>query len=282
LPFNSVHDYVAAMLDGKTVSGNFRKVPGYATTANWWFDLSMASGNPPANFYASTPLFAQVLSRWDSIFHGDNQAPSEMYLHRLYLATSGAGMVGEFKLCDYLLYYPFIDMDSTDQQDLNNAVALPRYTTGEGVLPVAISQAPSTGSGQFTFRYVNQSGITRTSPVQTGSSSPAQYGSVITGQPASAGQYGPFLTLAYGDTGVRQILSLTNISSNGGLCAIALVKPLLDIPLREASTPMELELLTMRSGAIRIYDGAFLGFLAQTGASVASVPLVGQFDYVWT
>jgi hypothetical protein len=100
--------------------------------------------------------------------------------------------------------------------------------------------------------------------------------------PAVSNMLGPFLSLADGDTGVRRIVSFTGLVANGGLCALVLVKPLIDVTLREASTASEVELLSGRAGAVRIYDGAFLGFLAQTAGSVSAVPLVGQLDYYWT
>jgi hypothetical protein len=280
--FLSIHDWVKAHLDGKVVYGQFRKIPGFASTAQWWSDLSMAAGNPPANFYASAPLVGERLSRWDSIFHGDDKAPSELYLTKALLTTSGAGMVGQFKLCDYLLYYPFIDMDSTDIQAVDNTKAIERYTDGEGVMVVAVSQAPTLGSGQFTFTYINQAGVQKTSPIQYCGTTSAPLGNIVTSQPATVAGLGPFLKLADNDTGVRSIINFTGIVANGGLCALVLVKPLIDYAVREASTPCEYEMISQRPGVVRIYDGAFLGFMAQTGATVASVPLVGQLTFVWT
>ena len=285
MSFKSVHDYVQAMQDGKIVFGQFRKAPSWASVANWWVDLSMAAGNPAANFYASTPLVGATLSRWDSIFHGDNYSPSELYLKKTMLTASAAGMVGQFKLCDYLLYYPFVDMDSLDPQPMDagvTAVTLPRYTTGAGVQVVAICQAPTAGGGSFNFTYVNQSGATVTSPTNYCGTTGAGFANIVTSQPATVAGYGPFLRLNGGDTGVRQIVSYQSLVSNGGLCCLALVKPLFDMVTYEASTTCELEMLSVRSGAIRIYDGAFLGLLAQTGASVAATTLIGQFEFVWT
>jgi hypothetical protein len=280
--FFNVNGFVQAALNGKFVSGHFRKIPGWASVANWWVDMSMAAGNPPANFYASTPLIAQRLSRWDSIFHGDLKSPSETYLLRAALVTSGANAAGQYKLCDYLLYYPFIDMDSTDQQLLDNTAIIDRYTDGAGVMAIAVCQAPTAGSGQFTFQYVNQNGVTKTSPIQYCGSTSAGFANIVTSQPASVAGLGPFLKLADNDTGIRSILSYTGSVANGGLCCFVLVKPLMDFVIREVSTVSETEMISTRCGAVRVEDNAFLGFLAQTAGSVSAVPVTGQLDFVWT
>jgi len=34
-------------------------------------------------------------------------------------------------MCDYLLFYPQVDMDSVDPQAMDNTVTLPRYESGE-------------------------------------------------------------------------------------------------------------------------------------------------------
>ena len=43
---------------------------------------------------------------------------------------------------DYLLYYPFIDMDAAgEDQTMTNGVTLPRFTDGAGVRMMAVAQA---------------------------------------------------------------------------------------------------------------------------------------------
>jgi hypothetical protein len=281
MAIKSVSEWVSCPLEGRTYTRQFRKVPGFATTAQWWCDLSMAAGNPPANYYASTPGVAEILSRWDGLCTMDDKSPSETYLAKAMITATSANMVGQYKLCDYLLYYPFIDPDSLDEQTLTNSKSLERYTDGDGVQVMCVSQAPSTGSGSFTFKYYNQAGVEKTSPVNYCGTTSAPLGSIITSMPAVANMLGPFLKLADGDTGVRSITSVTMAVANGGLFAFVLVKPLIDFYIREASTTCEFEMISMRSGAIRIYDGAFLGFIAQTAASVSALPLVGQLEYYW-
>lgn len=83
------------------------------------------------------------------------------------LATPTAGLVGAYKLLDYVAYYPFVDGDSTNKQAMDNAVTLPRYTNGDGVLAMMVATAPTTGAGVFTYSYVDSDGNPQTSPTIT-------------------------------------------------------------------------------------------------------------------
>jgi hypothetical protein len=273
--------YTDAMLNGQVTVGHFRKVPGLASTAWCWADIGMAAGNPPPNYYASTPLVASVLDGWRGIYHGDNKDPLEMYLSEVMLVTPTVAMVGTYRLMDYLLYYPFIDLDDTDPQELDNTITLPRYIDGSGVRAMLVAQAPTVGAGQFTFTYLNQDGIQHTSPINYCTTSGMNMGTLLTMQPASVGGRGLFLILAEGDTGIRQILTFTNSVSNGGLGAIVLVKVLADFFINEINTPVEASFPNMQSGPPRIYDGAFLNFICNPAGSIAAGLLTGRANFTW-
>jgi hypothetical protein len=243
----------------------------------------MTSGSPPANYYASTPLIAQRLDPWRGIFHGDNKSPKEKYLAEMMLVTPSAGAVGLWTLMDYLLYYPFIDMDEGDSQVPDNSIAIDRYIDGVGVQAMLFAQSPTTGSGTFTFNYINQAGVEHTSPVQTCGSTSCNYGSCVTHQPATTmGAKGPYLELAAGDTGIRRVVSFQNVVNNGGLGVLVLVKPLAHIVISEINCPVEVSFVMTRPGAPRIYDGAFLGFACCTVSSVAAALLSGRIKTIWT
>lgn len=280
MSFALVKDYVDAMLAGKYRSCSLRKVPSQATTAFWWADLSMASGNPLPNYYASTPLEAAVLDGDRGIFVGDDTGGK--YLTEMMLCTPTAGMVGAYRLLDYLLYYPFIDGDDTDVQTMDNTVTLPRYTTGEGVMAMYVSVAPTTGSGQFTFDYIDQNGNAKTSPTQICSTASAGISSLITTQPAVAASGMPFLTLAEGSTGIRSITSVTNTVANGGLGTIVLVKPIAEIAIREINTPIERVWLKEKAPIPYIEDGAYLNLIVNCAATIASGQLTGRLNFTWS
>lgn len=279
--FANYGELSSAVTNGQTSFCSFRKVPSQATVANWWVDLSMAAGNPPPNFYASSPAVAAVLEGHKGIFHGYDKAPSYLYLSRMSLQTPTAGFVGQFMLLDYLLYYPFLDGDDTDVQTMDNSTPLPRYTDGAGVQAIFVCVAPTAGGGQFTFDYVNQDGVTKTSPVHFYSPTAAGISSLLTSQPAGSAGFGPFLRLASGDSGIRSIVSLTNTVANGGLGTIVLVKPLADLAIREIDTPAEFSFADQRSPGPRIYDGAYLHLIVNCAATVAAGTLTGFGQFVW-
>lgn len=279
--FANYGEYAAAAVNGQTSVCSFRKVPSQATIANWWVDLSMAAGNPPPNYYASSPLVAATLDGFRGIFHGTDKAPSIKHLARISLQTPTAGLVGQYALLDYLLYYPFVDGDESDVQVMDNTVTLPRYADGAGVQVMFVCVAPSAGGGQFTFNYVNQNGVTKTSPVHFYTTTAAGITSLLTSQPASNASFGPFLRLASGDSGVRSIVSFQNTVLNGGLGTLVLVKPLADLAVREINTPAEFSFADQRSPGPQILDGAYLNLIVKCAATVAAGTLTGFGQFVW-
>lgn len=270
---------------GRTHFCSFRKVPSQATVAGWWADLSMAAGNPPPNYYAATPLTAKTLDAFDGIWHGDARSPAETYLTSFGLMSATAGFVGQFHLLDYLLYYPFVDCDEGAEQTCINTTTLPRYADGAGVQVMAVAVAPTTGSGQFTFNYVNQDGATKTSPVQYCSTTGSNIASIITSQQALATTFtaaGPFLTLAAGDSGVRSITSVTFSVLNGGLIALVLVKPIASFAIREVNTMTETNFVRLNPSCPRIVDGAYLNLVVNTPATIAAGVLAGYATFAWS
>ena len=279
----SVRQFADAFNEGRTHFCSFRKVPSQASVANWWVDLSMAAGNPPPNYYASSPLAAAVLDGMRGIFHGADKAPATMHLADWGLITPTAALVGAYTLCDYLLYYPFVDGDDLDTQTMDNTTPLSRYTDGEGVMVMAVNVAPTTGSGVFTFTYINQDGVERASPAQACTTTAGNIASIATSQPAVANSApGPFLKLANGDRGVRSIVSAQFSVANGGLIALVLVKPLADSVVREINTAKEVSYVNARPGAPRIYDGAYLNLVMNCAATVAAAQLTGHMKFIWS
>jgi hypothetical protein len=272
--------------EGRVLDGSsFRKVPSasQASTAGWWVDLSMMTGSPLPNYYVGSPLAATTLDPLRGLHHGADKSPASKYLTELCLISPSAAFVGAFRLLDYALFYPFVDLDDLDTQTMDNTVSLPRYTNGEGVRAMLVATTPTVGGGTFTFDYVNQDGDTRTAPAQSCSTAIANIGSVVTSQPAVATTGHPFLLLASGDTGIRSLVSWTNVVSNGGLGAVVLVKPITQpIPLLEVNVPVERCYPQDSPNLPLIPDGAYLNWIVRCGASVASSTVSGYLEFVWS
>lgn len=278
----NVRELVDSITAGRRHTCSVRKVPSQAATARWWVDLSMAAGNPLPNYYASTPLVAATLDGTRGIYHGDDKAPSEMNLSRMAITTNVAAAVGPYKLMDYLLYYPFIDLDDTSgEQAMDNPVALQRYSDGAGVMAMLVAVAPTVGGGSFVFNYVDHNGDAQVSPTISLSTVAANIASIVTSEPATAAGGRLFLPLAPGSLGVRSVTGVTMISAGGGLASLVLVKPLADLAARELNAPAEIEFFSTRTAPPRILDGAYLNMVHNCAASPAGALISASLDFIW-
>lgn len=280
--FKSIDAYADAYLGGSYTISSFRKAPTQANTAANWMDLSMASGNPVPNYYAATPLIAAKLDPQAGIYHGPNVSPSRKFLRTLQVFSNSANSAPSmWYLCDYCLYYPFIDMDAVgEEQILDNTVTLDRYTDGVGIRPMMVNVSPTVGGGQFTFNYVNQNGVAKTSPDHFCSA--ATNIATLTATTQSASGFMPFLSLAEGDSGVRSVTSVTFSVANGGLCALVLAAPLRTIRIREANVATEVESVLNAPDLPRVYDGAYLNLIGNTPTgSLVSTVFAGLAEFTW-
>lgn len=295
--FANIAEYASADESGRSWITQFRKAfTSSSTVTNSYADYSYFAGSPLANFYASTPLEAAYLPASRGIYV-PSVAPYKQFVKSLTVmsaassATSTTNQRQELMLCDYLMYYPFVDGDSSDRQDMVQAVSLPRYSSGQ---VMAISQSATASIGEFTFTYTNQDGT-------PGRVSPAIFTQVLNsgGQSMtahiSAGGFHPFLPLQAGDSGVKSIESVTFSALAGGLMALVIVKPIQTLFLaaecrRTTSGNLESygaasEVLSVvhRAGAPEIKDGAVLNFITKgNGGALSSSILVGILETTWS
>lgn len=271
--------------DGQSWIGSFRKVPSQATTAGVWADLSMAAGKPAPQYYAAAPLEAATLDGAKGLDHGRDVAPKRKFLANSLVmgANANVNTATSFMFADLLLYYPFIDTDSLDTQELAQTATLPRYTTGDGVQMMLVALAPYIAGGSITVNYTNQDGTPGRSTGAVALNSAGAIANLMTSGSTTGGA-GPFLPLQSGDRGVRSVESVTCSAPNAGLAALVLVKPLATTQLADASLQSCAEKDHLLEGGMlmpRIEDGAYLSLLAQTGASIATQQIMGTITTVW-
>lgn len=285
--FNSVRSLVNAEVDtGSYKLSTFRKAPVQVTTAGLWFDLSMSPGNPSPQYYAASPMVSVVMkqSTDGGLFHGGAVSSSIKTLRQLCLTTSSAtGMPCPFILCDYLMFYPFVDEGSTDEQFMTNSVTLPRFTDGNGVQVMAVSVAGRTGGQTFRFTYTNSDGVagrvSKTVIQNTATAIGTIVSSAITPNALSCG---PFIGLQDGDSGVRSIESVQMISGpDVGLFTLVLVKPLGLIQMYEQTAPAEKDFLISGGEMPVIQDDAYLNFICMPNGSLSGVAFNGYLNCVW-
>ena len=277
------HTQLCEALDaGQSTYFTWRKQPAQATVAGIWTDLSMSPGNPIPNYYASTPLVAATLNGGEGLQHGGSIDPRTKHIKSITaLTTTAAAVPLVLTLCDYLLYYPFIDQGETNAQLLDNTVTLPRYADGAGVMALPVLVASQTGGQSFFITYTNQAGtsgrISKTVICNTATSS----GTIVQTATATAGGNGPFIPLQDGDTGIRSVQSLTMLGADVGLITLVLVKPITSMIIREITAPVEVDFLKDRPSLPRIYDGAYLNWLAMPNGSLAAAPIYGDITTVF-
>ena len=265
----------------------WRKVPTQVTTFGIWFDLSMSPGNPAPQHYAASPMVATRLARSTDggINHGASSTPAYKYLRRFMgLSNFATPLPMPCILCDYLMYYPFVDEGSTDEQLMDNSTTLSRYTDGLGVqiMPVVVGAHSLAAGVTFTCSYTNQNGTSgRTTAPAALTAAQSVNGTIATSSRALATARQPFLALQGTDSGVRSIQSCTFSVADVGLIALVLVKPLAQFIVRGVDAPVEKDYLLDHSQLPRIYDDAYLNMICCPSGSLANVLLMGDIITTW-
>ena len=288
--FDNARSLLAAIDAGQTWISSFRKVPAAtATITGQWFDYGYASGNPIPNYCAASPLVAATLEADKGIIVPRMSGSARQFLHRLTVMSAGATSGTQpLYLLDYLLYYPFVDMDAAgEDQAVDNSTALPRYTDGIGVQMMVVAQSPTVGGGRFSITYTDSDDVQRTTTSMfCGAAQPS--GAIVSAVLATGGLT-PFVPLEAGVKGVKRVDSVNFSVANGGLCAVVLVRPLEvtqtleSVAVAGVGAAVEKEALRLRGGMVEIKDGAFLALIGQgVAGSLASSPLVGTIETFWS
>lgn len=252
--------------DRKLWFGMWRKTTSVTAVTQQWYDDSMLAGIPAANFYASAPLVSATLDANDGIRHWRlEEGASEHLLEALVFGNAGTlEAPAQFMFCDWLLYYPFLDGDSADAQDLTNTVTLPRYTDGRGLRAFLVAQGTGSQVGAYTLSYTNSDGVA--GRISSGTVVvPSGAGFVLTTGSGTANRFEPFIRLQGTDTGIRSVEQFTWTAQPGGIAALVIVKPLAHLLYAEIGTVAE---QTYYPRFPKLESGAYLGVLRhQTGAT---------------
>lgn len=300
MSFANVRAWADSDADGRSWLSFFRKVPpSTATIAGQWFDYSTASGVPVPNYYASSPLVAATLDTDNGIYLPPLAAGAQRYLKKHIVMSAAASVTGTtnqnqaLMLLDYLLYYPFVDLDAAgEDQVMDNTVTLPRYAGGTGVQMMMVAQAPTVGSGTFTVTFDDADDVERVT--QTVYCAAAQPSGALVSSVSAADGISPFLPLPAGCRGVKRIKQANIVLANGGLAALVLVKPVdmsyareecrrpTSSPTESYGDAAEVERVRTRAGVPNLGE-PFLGWIGRgVAGSVASAPLVGLIETFWS
>lgn len=255
-----------------------------AGSSNLFVDMNQTSGQPKYNAFAGSSLaFTQLVGSGNAgVYSGPFITGSTKHLLRwqtVNINTTTSSPPDYVHLCDYLGFYPLIDCDETGQQDLDNTSTLPRYTDGEGVRIVLITQAPMTVTAPVTISYVNSLGNSRSSTHNVSAGNAIGVCVSTSGTTGGVSTATPFFPLAGGCSGVRYIESITFGSGAGGFICAALVKPLATIMNYESTNVTEKNFGFDTKNLPEIKEGAYLNFLIQRSTS-ASASLRSELVFI--
>ena len=288
MAIQSIGNLVDAENNGYYQFSTWRKSPTQGSAIGVWQDLSMSAGNPVPNYYAASPTIAIGLAQSTDggIYHG-GAAPAgkTKYLKDLMAMSVTAGVVPmELMLCDYLMYYPFMDMSVIGEQDTTTNIPLPRYPTGAGCQIMAVEVEPQSGVGnpQFYLTYTNSSGTTGRTTRLVACNTQVATGSIITSDKATNLCAGPFIPLQPGDTGVQSIQSIWMTGTGDvGLITLVIVKPLATMTIRGIDAPVERSFAIDFAVLPTIQPDAYLNFLCHPSATLAASAIHGTANFIW-
>lgn len=291
MAITSLNALTAALSAGQRWRTDFNKITGAsAYTAGRSYDMTALSGHPIANAWAGTALtFTECdesTGNGTQIFgirHGGNVSTDiKNLLNMGAITTAATGIPATLLLVDIEGYWPTISNNTTSAQTLSGTPST-RATNGEGLRLYWVQTAVAGATAQnIALSYTDQAGNTgNTLPVTV-----AMTASAIVGHISHAGtasnNYGPFLPLASGDYGVRNVASVTFSAANTGTGALVLAKPLMEIPLGIVSLYHNKDMLSQIPSLPIIPDGACLGFILIAGGAVAaSTTFAGHIETVW-
>lgn len=290
MAIQSIDNLIAAISSGKSERCDYNKITALTYTAGRTYDFSLLGGFPVANAWAGTALnwraCDELTGNGTQVFgmrNGGNVTPN--IKHALNLGanvTAATGIPGTLTLVDLQGYWPGITNNSAVAQTLTGTPA-PRYTNGAGLRLYQVQTATSGATAQnMSISYTDQDGNAgNVMPVTVSMTASAIVGH-LSHSGVAANNYGPFLPLASGDSGVRNVASVTMSAANTGTFALCLAKPLAQITLGVVSLYHEKDLLNQVPSLPVVKDGACLVWLWTAGAATAAATtFMGHVETVW-
>ena len=291
MTIQSIDNLVAAITAGKSTRYDWNKITGAAAYAlGGWFDLSMLGAMPVANAWAGTALnwraCDETTGNGTQIFgmpHGGNVSPLKKHLLNMNAwGTAATAVPGTLMLIDMQGYYPGITNNSLSAQTMVGTPS-PRYTNGEGLRAFMVQTAAAGATAQnFNMSYTDQAGNAGNTLPVTVACTASSIAGRVNHSGVAANNYGPFLPLDNGDTGIRSVQTVTMSAANTGTFALVLARPLASITLSVAGLMTEKDLLNQIPSLPEIKDGACLTWLWGAGAATAaSTTFAGGIEAVW-
>lgn len=291
MAITSINSLVSSLTAGQRWRSEFNKITGAsAYTAGRSYDMTALNGSPIANAWAGTALTFrecdESTGNGTQIFgirHGGDVSTSiKNLLNMGAITTAATGVPATLLLVDIEGYWNTVSNNTLSAQTLSGTPSL-RATNGVGTRLYWVQTSVAGATAQnISISYTDQDGNAgNTMPVTVAMTASAIVGH-ISHSGIAANNYGPFLPLASGDYGVRNVASVTFSAANTGTGALVLCKPLMEIPIGVVSLYHNKDMLSQIPSLPVIPDGACLGFILIAGGAVAaSTTFMGHIETVW-
>jgi hypothetical protein len=292
MAIQSIDNLINAISGGKTLRYDFNKITGAAAyTAGRCYDLASLNGSPVGTAYPGTALTwvtcTETGGDGTNVFgmsHGGNVSTD--IKHLINMAAQGfvaTAVPSTLMLVDMQGYYPGINMNTLSAQTLLGTPSL-RYANGVGLRAFLVARATTGASAHnIAYTYNNQAGASKSNPVTVAATVSAIVPHIIHSGIA-ANNYGPFLPLASGDTGIQQFNTITLSAASGtaSTAALVLCKPLAQISVGVTGLLTEKDLVNQIPSMPIIKDNACLTWILLAGAATAAATtFTGAIEVVW-
>jgi len=287
----SVDNLISSISGGKTSRFDFNKITAGTFVAGRCYDLAQFAGSPVATAYPGTALTwvttndatgdgTNAFGMWHG---GDVSTDVKSLLNMALQGFVATAVPSTLMLVDMQGYYPGVNMNSLSAQTLLGTPTL-RYTNGVGLRAFLAARATTGASAHnIAYNYNNQAGTGHTNPVTVAASVSSVAGTIVHSGIA-ANNYGPFLPMASGDTGIRQFNTITLSAASGtaSTAALVLCKPLAQISIGVVGLMTEKDLVNQIPSMPIIKDGACLTWILVAGAATAAATtFTGSIEAVW-
>lgn len=264
---------------------------------HWQHLLNSAGSIPAATFGGAEATFVSTDNTWSegAIAIGDQTSPATKHILSMGASVVAAAGAPWFVLPIDLVGYAKLtttNVTTTGTKTItmtpisNTAANVDRYADGEG-LRLFIGSYSTMGANAPTMQvtYTNSAGATgHVTTAGCVSTAAATNGTVLNSGNA-ANKYGPFLPLAAGDTGVKDIESVIwgGTAHASGSVFVGLCKPLcMPIPVPATGLYNMVDFVNTLPSMPRLKNGANVTFLVfGTGATTAAATVYANFDYGW-
>ena len=293
----SIADFARACEEGRYHCQRFIKTGAGQASDTRWQDWAFQAGQPAydARIGQALAFMPSVAQGNDAIYFPPIADGMQRKLFKITMRPQASNSLQasiDFVLYDLVGYYPLIDGDSTDPQEFDNTLTLPRYTDGNGLRLVLVNHvAPAVQGGVMNLEYVDQTGATRT--ITLGVPNNGINGPCCAANSSTVNNSSPLvLPLHEGVTGVRQVNRIVYTTPPGGLHCIYVIKPLAQFThyhdaLLQADTTgvkaaLEIDFATKDGWRMPdIPNGAHLAFFYRTVGGGRTAVFFGDFEFIW-